>query len=163
MRHLACASTLLLACHQAPMLIARPTIVTRPIHVLVDPALPTCEVMAVLFAVDFWRQHGVTADVDYYVIGTPGKRGDVVVLDGDIATEGLVGLTMTLEAQVVPGHPEVWAAAITLDSCLNQVAAHEIGHALGLPHRDVKGALMNATIANGGWDVSREEQEWVRD
>jgi len=153
----------LLGCIQAPPVQTGPSVMeTRPVRVIVDERLPECEQAAIGAAVTFWRNYGIEINLELWDPEAPGHIGDVLFVDDEIEEENVLGLTMAIEAVIEPGHAEIVAAVVVLDSCLAQTATHELGHALGLPHREERGALMFPSIQGGGWDVSELELSWIR-
>ena len=135
--------------------------VHRPVRVVVDPYLPECQKVAVRNAIEFWRDLGLAIFEVELRLDHHAKVGDVVVLATPIDDPNTLGRAWRHYKVLRPGRSEIIFAEIHLASCLPRVAAHEIGHALGLGHRNVEGALMHRDIALGGWGLVGEELDRV--
>lgn len=142
----------------------QPQFASRPVYVQASDALsPTCA-EAVLDAVEFWAARDVTMvlssvpwtspslDPDQHVPGVVSVRWDFI--DGPVEGDATLSLTLLCN---------VFDAKVRLDRCTAGVAAHELGHALGLPHLNVPGNLMHETVESMGWDLTLDQLAWVAD
>lgn len=56
---------------------------------------------------------------------------------------------------------EIYAAEVSLALCDALTVAHELGHALGLVHVDLRENLMAYAIVLGGWSLTDLQRAWI--
>lgn len=136
----------------------------HPRRVLLAGDLPDCEALTMIFAVEFWRDLGVDdltivpVPADHLAVLGLTQPGDIVVTADPVMAPKELGVTL----QWVSKDGFLHSSNIRQAVCNIRVAAHELGHALGIPHNNIEGSLMFPVFEKGGWLVTGQEREWAR-
>lgn len=142
---------LLAACSTAPA-VYRPVPWSAPlVTVSIPSTAPTCAALASELALGF-----LTPRRPHVIRMVPGPIPLGQVRPGEIAVwweepEG------TAAAMTKPWR-DGSRARVRIHTCDPRPWAHEFGHALGLAHREVPGALMNPYLPTMGWSLTAEER-----
>jgi hypothetical protein len=142
----------------------------RPVAVLVDAGMPSACIEAAFIGVSWWTDQGV----DYLapelvpsthpaVIGVP-RAGEVGITSGPL-TAPAVGLTQWTAAGGLM-HDAIVTLDFEDDGCVWQVAAHELGHALGLRdlygREDWENVMLGVTLRRDTYVLTPKQLEQVR-
>jgi hypothetical protein len=171
---LGCWGFLLAGCVQAPPLAPSPprgqremhwAAEFRPVSLIVSSALSKPCVASVMGAMSFWYVHGATYVVPAGVVSEARTSHDEMML-GEIAVSAgeptrAVHAAATLQYGV---GPDIYAARVVFrpEYCDMNVAAHELGHALGLTDVDAPGNVMHWEVHGIGFDVTPEQLAAIR-
>ena len=137
-----------------------------PIEVLLEPSLSDCWQKETAAAID----HINAATGRQLLIAKPATamavpaHGQILVTQGPLGTRGCPPNTLCELAgwAQITSHVagRIMAAKLTLTDrqrmCTLRVAAHELGHALGLGHRDERASTMYGSAVSGAWDWHAE-------
>ena len=165
---------LLAGCAAPPVAIREPRFRTdprswqssdRPLAVVASAELPVPCLSSVLFAMDFWRARGVNYLAFVGLLPESSLElqdmalGEVAVSAGQPKADEHAAATSQLAAG-----PRMLAARIVFRPgfCSPAVAAHEMGHALGLPDVDQPGNVMHWQAQGIGANTTPEQRAWVR-
>jgi hypothetical protein len=131
-----------------------------PVDVTVDAALPDCAGAFAVAIGDFWSQH--TDRMVLRVVDLGGRRqpmfGEILVVAADRP-----GDVVATTFRKVTRDGQITAARVLIepDFCWPDIAAHELGHALGLPDTSARGTIMCRHEECSGWALSADEIEHV--
>jgi hypothetical protein len=138
-----------------------------PLEVRLSPTLTTCEVAGVRAAAEWWDSMagrrlfvvGPAGRTDAPLLGLPAY-GQVEVTTGAMVRPDV--LDETTVTHVAGSGLAMHSAALTVQGCSVQAFAHELGHALGLSHREQSGALMQMVHDPDAWGLTAGELAIVR-
>jgi hypothetical protein len=138
-----------------------------PLDLRISHALTPCEIAGVQAAAEWWDSmagrrmfiaHVVPAD-DAAVLGLPAY-GQIGVTTG--AMERPDVLDETVLTWVAGSTTMLHSATTVIRGCSVQAFTHELGHVLGLAHREQGGALMQVVHHPDAWGLTSGELDLVR-
>lgn len=146
-----------------------PRFTSRPVHVQASSDLPVQCQLALAASVTFWRERGVSMDLEVVDPGVPSQNG--------VPVAGVVAVKPGKPSSHDPLHEHPWAevviaktvggdilaAEMTLDTCDLLAVLHESTHYLGLPHNRVEGNLSNRNLDHAGLALTEEQLDHVAD
>jgi hypothetical protein len=130
----------------------------RPVTVLVDARMEPACLAAATDALAFWMERVDYLEPVLYINPPEPGLGTIRITQTPLV-DPVAGITYFVRTKATG---ELVAADVELRLCHPQVAAHELGHALGLDHSDAPGSLMFPWHVPDWYAVADYELDQVR-